>query len=132
MPLKISSTLKSKNCINFGAILYGTIIAVIISVLFMAVGGTIMYYTNYTDEMIPLIGLAIMFISIFTGGLITAKKAGKYGWLHGLCVGLIFLLITVLYNFAFPGSIIGFSVIKKILASVFAGCLGGIWGVGRN
>lgn len=132
MSLKLTSTIKPLGNINLTAILYGTILAVISTVICMGVGGTVMYYTVFNERIVPVLGLGILFISIFVGGLVSARKAGKLGWLHGLAVGLIFLILTVLFNVAIPGGIFGFAVFKKVMAAVVAGCLGGIWGVGQG
>lgn len=132
MSLKLTSTVKSPGNINWVSILYGTLAAVIASILLMAIGGTVMYYTVFNESLVPVIGLAILFLSVFMGGLVSARKAGKMGWFHGLSVGLLFLVLTILFNVALPGGIFGFAVFKKIVASVAAGCLGGIWGVGQS
>lgn len=131
MSLKMSSTLTPQGSVNWTAIFYGTMLAIISSVILMAIGGTVMFYTVFNEQLVPVIGLGILFLSVFTGGLISARKAGKLGWLHGLGVGLVFLLLTILFNFFIPGGIFGFAVFKKIVASVIGGCLGGIWGVGQ-
>lgn len=132
MNFKLSTAVKPQANIHWAAILYGTLLSVISSILLMAAGGTVMYYTVLNERLIPVLGLAILFISIFLGGLMSARKAGKLGWLHGLGVGLLFLILTVLFNTAVPGGIFGFSILKKVVASVVAGCLGGIWGVGQD
>jgi putative membrane protein (TIGR04086 family) len=111
--------------------LYGVIIAVIASIILMAVGGTVMYYKVFNEKMIPVVGLGILFVSVFTGGFFSARQAGQLGWFHGLAVGVLFLLLTIFFNLAMPGGVFGFSVFKKIVASIVAGSLGGIWGVGR-
>ncbi len=132
MNLKLTSAIKSQGSVNWTAILYGALIAVIASILLMALGGTVMYYTVFNERLIPVIGLAILFISIFLGGIISSRKAGQLGWLHGLAVGLVFLVLTILFNIVIPGGIFGFPIFKKIAASIVAGCLGGIWGVGQK
>ena len=131
MDLKLTTAIKPPGSINLTAILYGTILAVIASIILMVIGGTVMFYTIFNEQLIPVIGLAILFISIFFGGLISARKAGKMGWLHGLGVGVLFLFLAVVFSVIFPGGVFGFTVLKKIVASVTAGCLGGIWGVGQ-
>lgn len=131
MSLKMSSTLTPQGSVNWTAIFYGTMLAIISSVILMAIGGTVMFYTVFNEQLVPVIGLGILFLSVFTGGLISARKAGKLGWFHGLGVGLVFLLLTILFNIFVPGGIFGFAVFKKIVASVIGGCLGGIWGVGQ-
>ncbi|MHB9093419.1 MAG: TIGR04086 family membrane protein [Eubacteriales bacterium] len=132
MSLKLSATVRTPGNVNWTAIFYGTLLAIITSIILMAVGGTVMYYTVFNERLIPVFGLAIVFISIFLGGLISARRAGKLGWFHGLAVGILFLFLTILFNVLVPGGIFGFAVFKKIVASVVAGCLGGIWGVGQN
>ncbi len=131
MSLKLTTAVKPQGNINFMAILYGSLLAVIASVILMAIGGTVMFYTIFNERLIPVIGLAILFVSIFAGGFVSARRAGKMGWLHGLGVGLIFLILATIFSAIFPQGVFGFTVLKKILASVIAGCLGGIWGVGE-
>ncbi len=132
MNFKLTATIKPQGRISWRAILSGALLAVIVSVILMAIGGTIMYYSVFNERLVPIIGLAILFISILLGGIVSARKAGQLGWLHGLAVGLVFLVLTLLFNFFVPGGIFGFAVFKKIIASIVAGCLGGIWGVGQN
>lgn len=132
MSLKLTSTVKTPGNLHWMSILYGTLVAVIASILFMAIGGTVMYYTVFNENLVPVIGLAILFLSVFVGGLTSARRAGKMGWLHGLGVGLLFLLLTILFSTVLPGGIFGFAVFKKVVASIAAGCLGGIWGVGQG
>lgn len=131
MNFKPVSGIAVSNNFNWKAVFYGTLLAVIASIILMAVGGTIMFYTVFNEQYIPVIGLAILSISVFVGGLISARKAGKFGLAHGIGVGLVFLLLTILFNIAVPGGIFSFAILKKIIASLVAGSLGGIWGVGR-
>ncbi len=131
MNLKMSSTLNQQSNVNWTAIFYGTMLAIIATIILMAIGGTVMYYTVFNDRMIPVIGLGILFFSVFSGGLISARKAGRLGWLHGLGVGLVFLLLTIIFNIFVPGGIFGFAVFKKVVAALIGGSLGGIWGVGQ-
>ena len=131
MSFKLTTAVKPQGNINFTAILYGSLLAVIASVILMALGGTVMFYTIFNERLVPVIGLAILFVSIFLGGLVSARRAGKMGWLHGLGVGLIFLVLATVFSTVFPHGVFGFAVLKKTLAAVIAGCLGGIWGVGE-
>lgn len=131
MNLKMSSTLNQQSNVNWTAIFYGTMLAIIATIIMMAIGGTVMFYTVFNERLIPVIGLGILFLSVFAGGLISARKAGKLGWLHGLGVGLVFLFLTILFNFFVPGGIFGFAVFKKVVAALIGGSLGGIWGVGQ-
>lgn len=132
MSLKISDTAGSQSHFNWIAVLYGAILATISTIILLAIGGTVLYYTVYNEQIIPVLGLGILSASVFVGGLASARKAGRMGWLHGLSVGLLFLIITALFSMAVPGGVFGFAVFKKVVASTVAGCLGGIWGVGQS
>ncbi len=132
MSLKLSTALKPQSSLNWIAIFYGTLLAVITSIILIAIGGTVMYYTVFNERFIPVIGLGILFVSVFLGGFVSSRKSGKMGLIHGLAVGILLLIITVLFNILLPGGIFGFPIFKKILASLVGGCLGGIWGVGQN
>ncbi len=132
MNLRLTTALKPQGNLNWVAILYGTLLAVITSIILIAIGGTVMYYTVFNERLIPVIGLGILFASVFVGGFVSSRKSGKLGWLHGLSVGILLLIITVLFNILVPGGIFGFPVFKKVVASLVGGCLGGIWGVGQN
>lgn len=132
MSFKLPSTAGTQPSFNWSAILFGSILAVICTIILLAIGGTVLYYTVFNEQIVPVLGLGILSVSVFVGGLASAKKAGRLGWLHGLTVGVLFLLITILFSMAVPGGVFGFAVFKKVVASVVAGCLGGIWGVGQG
>lgn len=131
MNLKLSTTTAQQGNVNWSAIFYGTMLSIIATIILMAIGGTVMYYTLFNERLIPVIGLGILFLSVFFGGLISARKAGRLGWLHGLGVGLVFLFLTIIFNMFVPGGIFGFAVFKKVVAALIGGSLGGIWGVGQ-
>lgn len=132
MQSKISVPSIENPQLNYAAILKGTGLALVSAVSLVAVSGTVLYYAPTTERWIPLIALGIFFCSVLFGGFSAARKARCKGLFHGLGVGILFLFIVFLISLFLPGQLLGLSVAKKIVSSVLAGLLGGIWGVGNQ
>lgn len=49
-------------------------------------------FTNVVKVIIPI-------VSLFIGGFVIGKKTGKKGWLEGIKLSLIFLIILTLFNY---------------------------------
>lgn len=85
-------------------------------------------FTSLNAEFLPIMAYSINALSIFTGGLIAGKSAGKKGWYYGGFQGVIYTLSLLLIGFlAFDQMI----QINPFLFLVFAfglGAIGGIWG----
>ncbi|TLM80327.1 MAG: TIGR04086 family membrane protein [Actinobacteria bacterium] len=101
-------------------------------VCLVGTSGTVLYFSPAVERWVPLIALGIFFISALLGGFSAARKAGCKGLLHGLGVGSLFLLLTLIISLFLPGQLLGLSVAKKVVSSLLAGLLGGIWGVGNQ
>lgn len=82
-------------------------------ILFLTFLITILSYFNLLNShILTITELLILFVSLLIGGLIVGKKSNKNGWLEGLKLGLIFLLIIIILNFLFIKENIG---IKNVL-----------------
>lgn len=127
---KLGSPPIENSPLNYSAIFTGTGYAFFSSVCLVAVSGTILYFSPAIEAWVPLIALGIFFLSALVGGFISARRAGCKGLLHGLGVGLLFLVLTLIISLFLPGQLLGLSLAKKISSSLLAGLLGGIWGVG--
>lgn len=118
---------------NFPAVLRGTVIALIVSILGAAALGLVFYFSNLSEKIMPLAAVGVLFLSVFIGGLLAAYNAGNRGIYHGLAVGFAFFvaswLLVVLF---FPGNTVFLSVLQKFLVTAIAGGLGGILGVGLS
>lgn len=60
---------------------------------------TLLSYLNVIKgNTITIFNLLIPLISIFASAFILGKKTNKKGWLEGLKIGLIFILILLIFN----------------------------------
>ena len=57
------------------------------------------YIGLLNNTAINIIKIIIPVISMFIGGFVIGKKNGKKGWLEGLKLSLIFLVILTLFNY---------------------------------
>lgn len=101
------------------------IISLIVLILFIT---TFSYFNilNYTTS--NIFKMFIPIISLFIGGFYIGKKSQKKGWLEGLKLGLIFLVLLIIFEY------LGFDdkfEIKKLLyyliitsSSIFGSIIG--------
>lgn len=57
------------------------------------------YFNIFGSKLVTFFKIVITFISMFVGGFIMGKNSKQKGWLEGLKLGLIVLLILVLMNY---------------------------------
>lgn len=73
---------------------------IIIFILGLTFIGTLFNYIGFfNNTFIKIIKIIIPIISMFIGGFIFGKKQGKNGWLEGLKLSLIFVIILSLFNY---------------------------------
>lgn len=57
------------------------------------------YFNIFGSKLVTFFKIVIALISMFVGGFIMGKNSKQKGWLEGLKLGLIILLILVLMNY---------------------------------
>lgn len=57
------------------------------------------YFNIFGSKLVTFFKIVIALISMFVGGFIMGKNSKQKGWLEGLKLGLIVLLILVLLNY---------------------------------
>ena len=115
---------------NIVRVIKGSILAIVITLVFLTIYATILSYTNISENtMVPVV-IVISGISILIGSSISSLKIKKQGMLNGALVGLIYMIVLYLIS---SSAIVGFSIdmnsIIMILVGVLAGIVGGIIGV---
>ncbi len=123
----------SESSFSFSSVIRGTVVGLVISVLGAAVLGLVFYFSNLSEQTLPLLGAIILFLSVFTGGVFAAQRAGNRGIYHGLAVGIVFFAVSwILTTLFFPGSAAVWDVARKLLITCAAGGFGGVLGVGLS
>jgi len=89
------------------------------------------YIGILNNTAINIIKIIIPIISMFIGGFVQGKKTGKKGWLEGLKLSLIFLVILTLFNYLGLKSYLSFKVIIYYLILIISTMFGSIIGVNK-
>lgn len=116
---------------SFSAVLRGTLVSLVASVLGAAVLGVVFYFFSLSEKLLPSVATGVLFLSVFSGGMLAAQKAGNRGIYHGLAVSVAFFILSCfLIALFFPGHTIFMNVLQKLAVIGVAGGLGGVFGVG--
>ena len=118
---------------NIIRIIKGSLLSIIVSVIFLIVFAMLLTYTSLSENTITPIVLAIVGLSILLGSYLSTKKINKKGILNGAMVGVIYMLILyIISSVIFMDFSINASSIIMIICGIIAGIIGGIIGVNTN
>lgn len=111
-------------------IIKGSLLAIIMSVIFLAVFATILAYTNVSESTILPTIIVIVSISILAGSFLCSRKIKQNGILNGAIVGLVYMLALYIISSAIVMDFsLTFDSFIMIGAGILAGIVGGIIGV---
>ena len=125
--------MRDPGTLNLTAILKGLIVSFAILIIASIILGTLFsIIESMSGEFVNRSLLVMNYLSIFIGGLVTARSARAKGWLNGGVVGLGYMLIIVIVGSQMVT--IGFSldIILRICSGFIAGGVGGAIGVNIN
>lgn len=116
---------------NFSSVLNGLIWSLVISICLSVIITLLLHFTSISEELIPAFATLIFFLSILAGSIVSAKAAGNKGLFHGLSVGLLYFVISLILSLFVVTSSFGWLVfLKKIAYTIIASSIGGIIGIG--
>lgn len=114
-------------------IIKGVFKAIILTVVLSLLLGVIFYFSNLPENLGPPISSAILVLSAFWGGATAARTTKSRGLFVGLTTGTAYFLFLTLFTLTiFKVQFSALGIAQKGLLSLFAGGLGGIFGVTRN
>ena len=106
-----------------------SILYIIGSILLLTFIMTILSYFNIIgDKFTSFFKIMVPVISLFIGGIKLGEKSNKKGWLEGLKLGLIFIILLIIFEFlaldnSFKVKNIIFYIII-IISSIFGSMVG--------
>ena len=118
---------KEKNSIK---IIKGSVIAIILSLIFLTIYAILLSYTTISENtMVPVI-ITITGISILIGSSISSMHIQKQGMLNGALVGLIYMLLLYILSSVLLSSFeLNLKSVIMIIVGIVTGMIGGIIGV---
>lgn len=129
--LKTSQQTADAQGFKIGSIIKGSIWALVATLILSLIFSLLLQYTSLSEGMLDSYGTFIFFISMLIGSVIGARSAGCKGIWHGLSITLLFFVLSLIIGLIISSAslTIGF-VLKRFIAAVVAGILGGIIGIG--
>ena len=106
------------------------ILALIISLICIIIYAIVLSITPVSDNTMSLITQVISMISILAAGIYCGKNIGVKGWLYGLSVGIIYIIILIPISMLL-GETLTFDkyLLARLLMAAAVGLIGGIIGV---
>ena len=126
----ISSENKKNTKDNKINVIKGSVISIVLTIIFLTVYAILLCYTNISEKSIIPVVIVFAGISILIGSSISARKLKEKGMINGGIIGLIYILFiyilssSILMNFQ-----INTNSIIMIIVSVLTGMIGGIIGI---
>lgn len=110
-----------------------SILYIIASLLILTFIMTIFSYFNIIGNgFVTILKILIPIISLFIGGIYMGKKSIKKGWLEGLKLSLIFLILLVIFEFLALDKSFEIKNILYYLIIITSCIFGSIIGINKN
>ncbi len=90
------------------------------------------YFNIITGSVLTITKIIITFIAIFIGGFIIGKKSKTKGWLEGIKLGIIIIIILSIINFLILRVNFEFRIILYDIIILFSCTFGSIIGINLN
>lgn len=90
------------------------------------------YFNIISGSTLSIFKILICVISLFVGGFIIGKKANKKGWLEGLKLSFIFLIVLMIFNYLAFDNIPNFKNLIYYVIIITSCLFGSIVGINLN
>jgi len=105
-----------------------------ITLLIILIGTIIITFLNYfgilNSKIINIISLILPIITLFYGGYRTGRLSSKKGYIEGLKIGIIFIILITIFNLIF-NDIKWFNIIYYVIL-VLSSILGSMLGINKR
>lgn len=108
----------------------GVLRGVILTVILLLIYAVIMTFTEVSDGISSCFYLVTTLVSIMYGSIYSVKKINKRGWLIGITVTLLYMLIIYIVSLiSGNSSVIGVNRLLRLLLASTVGALSGMLGI---
>lgn len=93
---------------------------------------TLFNYINlFGNTFMNILKVIIPVVSLFIGGFIIGKRTGKKGWLEGIKLGLIFIIILTIFNLLLLDTSFSLKIFIYYLILIISTMFGSMIGVNK-
>ena len=111
-------------------ILKGLFISFCITLIGILIFSIVLTYSNISETTVPIVIIAISFVSILIGSTISTRKISKNGMVNGGIIGGIYLIMIYSISSIISGNFaLNMYSIIMIILGILAGLIGGILGI---
>lgn len=113
-------------------IIKGVLVSLVVSLTCVLLLSLISLVTEslVVEDYLRYILVGVTMLSIFSGGVYAARRAGSMGLVIGMAVGVIYVIISLAVGMEISSESLSFWVlVNKFIAGMAAGALGGLVGV---
>ena len=127
---KMEDITKEKSNSNLIKIIKGSVIAIVLSLIFLTIYAAILSFTSVSETtMVPVV-LVLTGISILIGSSMSSISIKKQGIINGGLVGLIYVLfLYIVSSIAGIGFGLNMNSIIMLAVGIITGMIGGVIGV---
>lgn len=90
------------------------------------------YFNIISGTALTISKILICIISLFVGGVVIGRRSSKKGWLEGLKLSLIFLVLLILFNYLGLGNTPQLKNLIYYLIIIVSCIFGSIIGINRK
>lgn len=110
-----------------------SILYIVVSLLILTFILTLFSYFNIIgDKTVSIFKIIIPVISLFIGGFFIGKKSLKKGWLEGLKLSLIFLIILIIFEYLALNQSFNIKNLLYYIILSISSIFGSIIGINKN
>ncbi len=115
---------------NTDFIVQGILRAVILTVIMLLLFAVVLTFTDVSEKIASIIYLLITILSIMYGTIYSVRKINKKGWLIGLVISIIYMVIIYIISIV-SGNTLTFGTDRfiRILLALILGMLSGMLGI---
>ncbi|ENK1243052.1 TIGR04086 family membrane protein [Clostridium sporogenes] len=115
---------------NTDFIVQGILRAVILTVIMLLLFAVVLTFTDVSEKISSIIYLLITILSIMYGTIYSVRKINKKGWLIGLVISIIYMVIIYIISIV-SGNTLTFGTDRfiRILLALILGMLSGMLGI---
>jgi len=114
---------------NIGITTLYMLLIILLTTLFIT---SLNYFNVIGKNMLSIFKILIAVSTLFIGGFMMGKKSKQKGWLEGLKLGLIFIIILVLFNTLGLQNKIEFKNILYYMILIISSIFGGMIGINKS
>ena len=115
---------------SFRAVGKGLLFAFVVYFLFAILLASVIFFRSSLEARLTTLSAVAGYSAVLVGALVSGRRAGRSGWLHGIFTGCLFILLSYYLGIVFwptQAGAVGF-MWRRLIIGVVTGLLGGVLG----